>query len=183
MSLTMTITASPPDLDIGALFDAHAEGLCRLVHRLTGSREVAEEVVQEVFITAWNKRFELDDPTHLRTWLYRVAVNHVRHRRRSKARFLSFLDRLRAQPEPNESLAPDRNIERQQSAVRIHAVVAKLTPKQREAFVLYELEEMPGSQVALILGVPENTVWARLRLARNHFREIWNREYGRGESP
>ncbi len=180
--MAMTITAPPAELDIGALFDAHAEGLCRLAHRLTGSREAAEEVVQEVFITAWNKRAELTDQTHVRTWLYRVAVNHVRHRRRSKARFLSFLDRLMAQPEPVRPQAPDQQVARTETAARIHAVIAQLTPKQREAFVLFELEDMAGSQIAAILDVPENTVWARLRLARNHFREIWTREYGQGEA-
>ena len=90
------------DLDIGRLFDAHAEELCRMVHRMTGSREVAEDLVQEAFITAWRRRGDLNDPTHVRAWLYRVTLNHVRHRRRSFARFARFIERFGAQTQQAE---------------------------------------------------------------------------------
>ena len=54
-----------------------------------------------------------------------------------------------------------------------HAVIQKLSPKQREVFVLFELEELDGSEIAAILDIPVNTVWSRLRLARTAFRKHW----------
>ena len=55
----------------------------------------------------------------------------------------------------------------------IQACVLQLSVKQREVFVLYELEEIDGKEVAEVLEIPINTVWSRLRLARKRFRELW----------
>jgi len=162
------------EIDIGALFDAHASYLCRVVHRLTGSSQVAEDVVQEVFITAWKRRHELDPNSNVRTWLYRVAVNHVRHQRRSAGRLNAFITRYTwLRPTP-PSPSADELLDRKDHAVMIQACVLKLSDKQREVFVLYELEELEGPDIARVLDIPINTVWSRLRLARARFRELWN---------
>jgi len=166
--------AVPKEIDIGALFDAHASYLCRVVHRLTGSRQVAEDVVQEVFITAWRRRHDLDPQSNVRSWLYRVAINHVRHQRRSAGRLSSFLDRytwLRRSEDGAQTAL--RSLERQDQSRMIQACVLQLSVKQREVFVLYELEEIDGKEVAEVLEIPINTVWSRLRLARKRFRELW----------
>ena len=161
-------------VDIGRLFDQHAPYLCRVVHRLTGSAETAEDVVQEVFLLAYDRRDELEDRTGIRTWLYRVAVNHVRHRRRSFARYRGLLDRYQAEPLPDSSHeSPDEVASRQEQGKLIHACVQRLSDKQREVFVLYELEELEGQEIAEILELPVNTVWSRLRLARQAFRKHW----------
>lgn len=170
-------TGSPADkdaVDIGKLFDAHGPYLCRVVHRLTGSRESAEDIVQEVFLLAYNRRNELEDRTGIRTWLYRVAVNHVRHRRRSYARYQGLLDRYKQQPSPQAGpTSPDEVASQMQRGALIHECVKHLSDKQREVFVLYELEELEGSEIATILDIPVNTVWSRLRLARAAFRKRW----------
>lgn len=163
------------EVDIGALFDAHAPYLCRVVHRLTGSAAAAEDVVQEVFLVAYRRRHELEDRKGIRTWLYRVAVNHVRHGRRSHARYQKLLDGYKQHPDRDLDLdAPDDVAVRRQRGERIHAVVGKLSDKQREVFVLYELEELEGAEIAEILDLPVNTVWSRLRLARAAFRKHWS---------
>ncbi len=162
------------EIDIGALFDAHAGYLCRVVHRLTGSSQVAEDVVQEVFVTAWKRRAELDPNSNVRTWLYRVAVNHVRHQRRSAGRLNAFLTKYTWLRPTAPAAAADEIIDRKDHARMIQACVLKLSDKQREVFVLYELEELEGPEIARVLDVPINTVWSRLRLARARFRELWN---------
>jgi RNA polymerase sigma-70 factor (ECF subfamily) len=163
------------EVDIGRLFDEHAPYLCRVVHRLTGSREAAEDVVQEVFVLAWHRRAELEDRTGIRTWLYRVAVNHVRHRRRSFARYQGLLDRYKSQPEPmRREDSPLEVTSRAERGKLIQECVKRLSDKQREVFVLYELEEIEGAEIAEILDIPVNTVWSRLRLARAAFRAEWS---------
>ena len=171
------IAALEPTPDVGALFDAHAEELCRLVHRMTGSREVAEEVVQEVFVTAWQRKADLSEIANPRAWLYRVALNHLRHRRRSFARLANFMDRYKSRVEAPPDL-PDEQVERVQRAQRVHAAVQRLTDKQREVFVLFELQELSGQEVADVLGIKANTMWGRLRLARESFKDVFDQENG-----
>ena len=164
------------ELDIGRLFDAHAPYLCRVVHRLTGSRETAEDVVQEVFLLAYNRRNELEDRTGIRTWLYRAAVNHVRHRRRSFSRYQGLMDRYQQHPgHRDKEEGPDEVASRVERGRIMQECVAKLSEKLREVFVLYELEELEGNEIAAILDLPVNTVWSRLRLARAAFRAEWAR--------
>ncbi|MCB9675230.1 MAG: sigma-70 family RNA polymerase sigma factor [Alphaproteobacteria bacterium] len=161
-----------PPLDLGELFDAHAPYLLRVVHRLTGRADLAEDLVQEVFLVAWRRRDELTDPTAIRTWLYRVAVNVVRHRFRSESRYGAVLERF-THVFRRTSAGPDVGLERYERGQRVHAVIQHLSPKQREVFVLFELEELDGAEIAEILDIPLNTVWSRLRLAREAFRKHW----------
>lgn len=175
--MTATLPARTPssDAEVGALFDAHAEELCRMVHRMTGSREVAEEVVQEVFVTAWQRKGDLAEIGNPRAWLYRVATNHLRHRRRSFARLANFLDRYKTRPEEPTEL-PDAEVARIERAQKVHDAVARMSPKQREVFVLFELQELSGAEVAEVLGIKPNTMWGRLRLARESFRGLFELE-------
>lgn len=171
-----SVTGAPSELDIGRLFDAHAPYLCRVVHRLTGSRETAEDVVQEVFLLAYHRRSELEDRTGIRTWLYRAAVNHVRHRRRSFSRYQGLMDRYQQHPgHRDKEEGPDEAASRVERGRIMQECVAKLSEKLREVFVLYELEELEGNEIAAILDLPVNTVWSRLRLARAAFRAEWAR--------
>lgn len=161
-------------LDLGRLFDAHGPYLVRVLHRLTGSRETAEDVVQEVFLLAYHRRNELEDRAGIRTWLYRAAVNHVRHRRRSFSRYQGLLDRYQAHPGTKGAEdGPDEVASRAQRGRLVQECVMTLSPKLREVFVLYELEELEGNEIAEILDLPVNTVWSRLRLARAAFRQEW----------
>ncbi len=160
-------------LDLGQLFDAHAPYLLRVVHRLTGRADLAEDLVQEVFLVAWKRRDELTDSSGIRTWLYRVAVNVVRHRRRSEYRYGAVLDRFARIFSRNDRPA-DEGLERYERGQHVHQVIQQLSDKQREVFVLYELEDLDGAEIAEILDIPLNTVWSRLRLARNAFRKHWD---------
>jgi RNA polymerase sigma-70 factor (ECF subfamily) len=169
---------TPPDdqpadaLDLGQLFDEHGAWLLRVLHRLTGRRDLAEDLVQEVFLVAWKRRHEIQDQLGIRTWLYRVAVNVVRHRKRSENRYGAMLGRFRAALW-GTSERPDESLERYQRGRAVHEVVARLSDKQREVFVLYELEELEGAEIAAILDISVNTVWSRLRLARAAFKKHW----------
>ncbi len=170
------------EVDIGQLFDAHAAYLVRVCIRLTGSRAAAEDIVQEVFVTAHRRRGDLIPDSNLRTWLYRVAVNLVRHHHRSSGRFNRFVDRYKV--DPREAPAgPDVDVERVERAHLVRDCVAELSEKQREVFVLYELEGISGQEISEVLGIKLNTVWSRLRLARKAFRVEWQRRHGEGDHP
>jgi RNA polymerase sigma-70 factor, ECF subfamily len=170
--------ASAGEVDIGTLFDEHAKYLARVVTRLTGSRQAAEDVVQEVFIVAHRRKDDLKSGTNIRAWLYRVAVNHVRHHRRSKGRYNAFIGRYERHPQFGADGSPEAAYGRVESAKQVQDVVLLLSEKQREVFVLYELEGLEGAEIASVLGIRLNTVWSRLRLARNRFRTLWTEKQG-----
>ena len=174
VSGTSKARAGEPDTaDVGRLFDAHAAFLLRVVGKLVGSPDQAEDVVQRVFLIAHEKRETLSGHAEVRGWLYRVAVNVARHERRSWARRQRLSDALSEVPERAGPPDPGAEMEAAEAGARVHACVAKLPFEQREVFVLYELEELRGGEIAAMLNVPENTVWSRLRLARARFKRSW----------
>lgn len=161
-------------LDLSGLYDRHAPFLLRVVERLTASPDAAEDVVQEVFLLAWRKHDVLARHPDPRGWLYLAARNVVQHHRRTLARRSALAEKAASSP-PDPGPEPDEAVRRREEGDRIRACVAKLPLEQREVFVLFELEEMEGKEIAAILGIPEGTVWTRLHSARKRFRELWTK--------
>ena len=166
--------------DISTLFADHARFLLRVAERLTGPGPHVEDVVQEVFLIAHRRREALAEHPDPRAWLYRTTTNVVQHHRRSIARRM----RLAAAAKVEASRAerpdrPDQAAGRSEQAQLIRECTAKLPIKQREVFVLYELESMEGQDIAEMLGIPVNTVWSRLHHARKGFKKAYERRAGK----
>jgi len=167
--------------DVGALFAQHAPFLLRVVERLVGRGPHVEDIVQDVFIVAHRRRAELRSGPEVRGWLYRVAMNRVREHRRSLFRFFRLKDAAQAEPRGPGAGSADATPElvmRREQALRIRAVLSKLSFEQREVFVLHELEELPAREIAALLDLAEGTVWSRLSTARKEFRTRFEAAYG-----
>ena len=176
--------ALAPDLgdhgvaEVASWFDQHGPFLLRVVTRLVGNPATAEDVVQETFLIAHRRRSEVASYANIRGWLYRVAANLVRHQRRSIARRLRLEQALtQAQEQLGQTGDPSPlgALEVAQRAQQVRDCVAQLPLKQREVFVMFELEGVEGTTIAQLLGIPENTVWTRLHHARKRFRVLWDR--------
>lgn len=133
-----------------------------------GERDL-EDACQEVFLQMFRylARFRGDaDP---KTWLYRLCVTQARSvRRRARlARVLQHvLDFL-----PGESFVSSPCFSEVAAQRHIDAALARLSEKERSAFVLYEMEGLAGKEIASILGCKEATLWRRLHDARRVFRD------------
>jgi RNA polymerase sigma-70 factor (ECF subfamily) len=136
-----------------ALFDAFVEDeqerLYRAMYFVTGSREDAEDLSQEAFLKLWERwdRIDgIDDPT---AYLFRVALNGFRMRRRRAA---VALRRLAPIPE-----ARDEFVEVEMRA-DVRALLLGLSPRQRAALLLVDLLGYPSEQAARLLRVRPSTV-------------------------
>lgn len=152
------------------LYDANFEFVYRVARRLGTPASEAEDVAHDVFLVAYKK---LDDfeGGRLTTWLYRITANVVsdRHRRRRvRDAFLSL--RTWVGREPEES--PERTAEKSSATRAVERVLARMAPKKREVFALFELEGLSGDEIAERVGCPVNTVWTRLHHARKDFVDI-----------
>jgi RNA polymerase sigma-70 factor (ECF subfamily) len=126
-----------------------------------------EDAAQEVFIEVFRYLPRFRGEAELGTWLYRLCISRahqLRRRARTRERLRRFLLLAPAQAAP-EPLGLDEADARRV----IERALSALTEKQRAVFVLYELENVPGKQIAEILGCPEATVWRRLHEARRSF--------------
>jgi RNA polymerase sigma-70 factor (ECF subfamily) len=166
-------------LDLGELFDREAPDLLRMVERMIGPGPQVEDVVQEAFLVA-HRKGAIQTSVAPRAWLFRTALNIMRHHRRGLARRSRLAEALYVEPTA-PSPQPDEAVEQKQLARAVRSSVRLLPHKLREVFVLFELEGMSGREVACVLQIPEATVHTRLHQARRRFKEAWERRARREE--
>jgi len=114
-------------------------------------------------------------PDAMRAWLFgicrRQAASHHRHRRRlaEELRDVREVERLpAAAPSAEEQLLAC------EAEAHLESVLSEIDPLRREVFVAHEIHGVPMSDVARAQGVPVNTAWNRLRLARADIRAAWD---------
>jgi RNA polymerase sigma-70 factor (ECF subfamily) len=153
------------------LYDEHFPMVFRLAVRLGANGREAADVAQEVFLRVWRGLRNFRGQAQLRTWLYRITLNEVARAgreasvRRAFGAVLNLVARVREPAAP----APDRLAEQAERFAQLQAILARMRPKQRQVFVLYEIEELALEEVAQVLDCPLETVRSRLRHARADF--------------
>jgi RNA polymerase sigma-70 factor, ECF subfamily len=167
---------APPPLPRDAF--EHLDALYRLARRMTGSDEEAEDLVQDTFARAMDKRAQFVPGTNLRAWLFRILRNlYVDSWRRAKASPVS--ERL-DDDEPagdgmagGDALRGDRELEQLRGVVAddIEKALRELSVDGR-TIVLLDLEGFTQEELAEVLGCSVGTVKSRLSRARARLREL-----------
>lgn len=160
------------ELDIGVLYAEHAPFVARVLTRLTGSGAHVDDLLQETFVVAFRKRASFAGRSTPRTWIYGIAVRLGLRHGRGLGRFARLRARLYREPAPPPHPAPDQDCDRERKRAALYGALQKLPFKQREVFVLYELEELECPEIASLLEIPVGTVWTRLHHARRKFRKL-----------
>jgi RNA polymerase sigma-70 factor, ECF subfamily len=139
------------------LYDASYPRLVGQLTAFTGSREEAEDVVQEAFAKGLTHTRTLLAAANPEAWLRTVAVNQARSRWRRVRRFAGLLPDLLTDPPTAEADA---------ARIDLVAAIRTLPTAQQEAIALHHLAGLPVHEVAATLGVPTGTVKARLARGR-----------------
>lgn len=165
---------------LGALFDRFHVAVYRFASRLATTDELArDDLVQATFVEVRRVADRFRGTSSVKTWILGIAANVSRHQlrseRRRRAHQAEYVSRLTSVPS-----APDAELERRRLLARIEAAVAELPHDQQVAFILCDLEQLPGVDVARALGIPDGTLWRRLHTARKAVRESIEQDGGRG---
>jgi RNA polymerase sigma-70 factor (ECF subfamily) len=170
-SRLQSIVMSPPPPDFRAIYEAHFDFVWRSLRRLGVREPDVSDLAQKVFLTAHFKLPEFEGRSRISTWLFgiaqRVASDYRRSApiRREVATDHTELDAVVSSPDDSSTASDERG-----RARAAEVILNKLPEPQRTVFVLFELEEMSGQDIATLLGVSVGTVRSRLRLAREAFR-------------
>jgi RNA polymerase sigma factor (sigma-70 family) len=162
----------------GELFDVHARAIYRYACRLNSDPAGAEDVVAQTFLEAWRLRASvLPEGGSLEPWLYGIATNVVRNRRRTARRYRAALERCPA-PEPAPDIADDpvRRAAEQEELTAARAALEALHPREREVVALCIWSGLSYAEAAEALGVPVGTVRSRLSRARSRLQELAQKE-------
>jgi RNA polymerase sigma-70 factor, ECF subfamily len=162
----------------------------RLVYRMLGRREEAEDMVQEVFVQVFKAVGGFRGESKLSTWIYRIAVNLCKNRSKYLARRKTRAqDELKLEFESSalqgargvtagEHAGPEQVMVGHQLEQQMKVAIAELEPDFREVLVLRDIEDLPYEEIMQITGVPEGTVKSRLHRARGMLRAKLEGHFG-----
>lgn len=172
-----------------ALIDAYASPLFGYLLRLTGSRDDAEELLQEVFVRLVRTIGRYRHEGRFEAWLFRIATNLARDRVRRIRRgpTLKSLDVLAA--EANQADAdqadalvdpatapPDGAMSLREDLDSLQAGLAQLAPAEREVLMLRHFGQLSFSEIAAAMNTPLGTALARAHRGLHHLREFMERD-------
>ena len=152
---------------LGALYDRFHRDVFRFVSRLAGGD--AEDLMQMTFLEAHRSAPRFRGDAAVKTWLFGIAANLVRHHVRGEHRRRSATTVLATEPRraPTE---PGHAVDREQQRRWVATAIDRLSPGLREAYVLCVIEEIPGKDAARALGIREASLYRRLSDARTALR-------------
>ncbi|SRR5579871_26813 len=155
----------PAALD--AFFRAHARYVERVIARLTGPTPDLEDLVQTTFIQAFQSFARFRGEASLKTWVTRIAVHVALHQLRAGVRRALPLELVPESHEPEDPAPPaDQEAASRQLARRLHALLDKIAPKKRVAFLLYTVDERSIEEVAALTGSSKAAAKSRIWFAR-----------------
>ncbi len=178
-------TAAQPALDRRAAFiDEHLKRVFVLVYRIVGNVADAQDLTQEVFIKALQREDQLRDAEKAAHWLSRIASNTAIDflRRRGRGPQVA-LDDGPELSDSSRSANPESLLLRAESHQLFQDALQSLTPRERTALVLRDVEGFPAEHVAQALGCTKATVRSHIANARVKFRKFLKRRVGLAPKP
>jgi RNA polymerase sigma-70 factor (ECF subfamily) len=159
-----------PGLEITAVYEAHFQYVWRCLKSLGVSESSLDDALQDVFVVVQRRLSDFDGRAELRTWLYAIALRVARKHWARAHKDSSRMEAVDALPE-SAAQAPDLEsaTASKQRLSLARAALASLDDDKRVVFVLSRIEQMAAPEIANVIGVPLNTVYSRLRAAREAF--------------
>lgn len=168
--LRATATTASIDAQVVELYDRYFDFVWRSLCRLGVPPADLEDAAQDVFVVVHRRLATYEERASIKSWLFGIALRVAKVYRQRGAR-------RRAQMAADESVlvctrgSPEELRAKMQAAEQVQLLLDELDDDKRAVFVLAELEHMPASEIAQALGIPANTVYSRLRLARAAFND------------
>lgn len=163
---------------LSKLVNTYSERIYNLALRILRNREEAEDILQETFITAFEKLHGFDGRSSFFTWIYRIATNASLMRLRKKK--LVF-QQISDDPDFQESVEsrvfidwsqdPSVNLFDKETKKKLDVAINKLSDIYRSVFVLRDIENLSIKETSAILNISEENVKIRLRRARQFLRD------------
>jgi RNA polymerase sigma-70 factor, ECF subfamily len=157
-----------------ALVLKYQDRIFRLIQRMVGGSDAADDLAQEVFIRAYRSIGDFKGESSLYTWLYKIALNLCRNHYRTRGR-----RPVHEELEEGDGAtgleagggSPEDEVFRREFWQQLRRGLDELPDEQREAVVFCDLEGMSYEEMAEVMGVPIGTVRSRIYRGRRALQE------------
>lgn len=184
------VRAQRGDADaFGELVTRYRGRMYQVAYGIVNHHETAMDLTQEAFLRAYQNLGSFRGEAKFSTWLRRIVTNVcLDHLRKAEHRIVasSYDDSRGEEDDPPDSVrltavleAPDRGVARKELGLAILEALRVLTPEQRAAIVLREVEGMSYEEIAKTMECAVGTVMSRLHYARKRLRSLLTEHYDR----
>lgn len=158
------LLAENSSLFLKSVFDKYYGELCKLSFKYVGRTEIAEDIVQEVFIIIWNKRYQLDNPGNIKPYLIRSVINSSINYIQSSYARQQFSDAIHVlENHLGHSHCDDLTSNELQGLIK--QAIEGLPEKCRIIFLLSRFSFLSYREIALKLGISIKTVETQMSIA------------------
>jgi len=165
------IAAEDKETLIEELMNRYGQEILQLVYSYVNNRALAEDLTQDIFVKVYKGLHTYSGKSKLRTWLWRIAINHCKDFLKSWYNKNVVITENHAEHHiTNKELVEETVIQKEADDQLISAVMA-LPIKYREVIYLYYYQEMAIKEIAELTDAKENTVKTRLRRAKEILKE------------
>ena len=151
--------------------------LIKIIYRMTGSMEVAEELSQEAFIKLYERLGGIPAGNDTKYWLIRVgknlALNHLKRKGRERKAYVKVL-----QEPPREGDSGETSLLKKDASERVQEALTKLPDKLKEVLILKEYGDLNYKEIASILRISEGNVKVRVYRARERLADFYRKTEG-----
>ncbi len=160
------------------VFRAHYTGMAAFVQRYVNAPDVAEELVQDIFLKLWSRREQLSEIESFKTYLYRAVRNQGLNWLRRRKLERKWEEEHGEESEPVTLAAADDGATEQEVTLAVRAAIDRLPPRCREIFLLSRDGGLTYNDIARTLEISVKTVETQmgralkaLRLSLSTYRE------------
>jgi RNA polymerase sigma factor (sigma-70 family) len=164
------------------LMEEYGQSLVRVAYTYVKQEQLAEDIVQEVFVKCYKNLHLFRQESSYKTWLYKITINQCKDVIKSWSfKNLILHNFVGFQSKPSNEITPEEKILLYEEAKYVSEIVVSLPIKLREVIIFYYYEEIKIEQISDLLGINQNTVKSRLLRGKQQLRKRMQRGelYGR----
>lgn len=153
------------------MISLYGQDILQLVYSYIKDAVVAEDLTQEIFIKCYKALPTYNQQSNIRTWLWRIAINHCKDYRKSW--YFRKVSTAEEEQEWTSSDNVEEEVIQQDEDRQLAVAVMELPIQYRELIYLHYFQEMKLKEISDITGVKLGTVKTRMRQAKRRLKTYW----------
>lgn len=153
------------------IYRRYEEPLLSYAISVTNDREDAADILQEIFVSLWNRRTELQFNHSLKAWLYQAVRFQAVKCFHQNARKHDFLKEILNLIQGTDRHSPDAHLEQNELVATLKDTIEHMPARMKEVFVLSREEELSHREIGVKLNIAESTVKKQIQNALRYIRE------------
>lgn len=155
------------------IVEAYQQEIYRYIYKMIKNHGEAEELTQEVFVSAYTKLYQYKTNISFRAWLYRIAKNLTLNYLKRQSKLVEIKSRM-----PKEAMITEDKPHENDFDERVEFAMNQLNDKERNLLILKAVEEMSYQSLAEIYNRSESTLRKQYERAKVKFRKYYESQGG-----